>query len=226
MKQGVVKWAAMAVLAGLVTARAAEAADEQKDAALAPARFHIGQGYANRQNQQVKAEYTGDKEFSFPGVPGGLFGDTDEQAQAKIEAKGMSDFELILAPDAKGAARPLAQGGLNATLSISPTDTRVLRLGSFPFSAKDKHPLGGGGFIDADSRDGLLLVYFSQACELRGSVVFPKVALTNAIDVVIPFGGWHWLRSVKVDKHHSRIVRDPFPIAHPQFTVYASQDEK
>jgi hypothetical protein len=55
-------------------------------------------------------------------------------------------------------------------LTIEPAGTKVIRLGTFHVYPKTKKQIGGGMFINSESKEAYMLVYFSQPATLTGTL--------------------------------------------------------
>lgn len=124
-------------------------------------------------------------EFSL--VQGTINGPPSGGALPSVAVAADFAFELTL-PAPIEAARARFDSKL---LLIEPADTRIARLATFHHYPEYGRFRGGGGFVDADSGDPLVLVYFSQPARVHGATRDPTGRYVY--DVSVDAAGWSWL---------------------------------
>jgi len=131
----------------------------------------------------------------FPYIPGGIFGTPRSAPLFQEHLKGNLDFKLDLAGaigKLEKDSKPLTGTWTSKGLSVVPKEARLSRIGTFAFDAKTKNELGAGGFIDAESKDNLLLVYVDRPCRIAGSFTLGDEHYSHEIE--LHSAGFHWIR--------------------------------
>lgn len=148
-------------------------------------------------------QYPDDVVLSFPYVSGALFGHISDLPVYIVKADKERSFSLNLLERIEtidhGAA-PLNKNLREQGIKILPEDTRLARLGTLPYRYSNRESIGGGGFIDTDSRNILILAYVNQSCEIKGS--YAQNGKKYIYQLVFPGKGFHWIE-VLVDKNNT-----------------------
>ena len=152
--------------------------------------------YVDDRRQRVGYEYQPrDVILVFPVIPGQIFGDPSGPPVFIEEVASEQRLTLDLAraePLLEGVARVMRNSRMTRGLHILPNNTRLARIGTFPFDARTEEPLGAGGFIDAATRDYLILMYFDRACHLTGALQLDEAEFRH--DIEIPAAGFYWVQ--------------------------------
>lgn len=158
--------------------------------------LRAGVEFIDDENQVVDAQYQPRHlVLVFPYIPGQLFGTPGSDLLFTVLLTPDDTLQLDLSralPGLQAGVDTLQATGETAGLSARPARTRFARIGTFPFDAKTREPLGAGGFIDGETREHLLLTYFDRPCVLSGTLVIDGAAYVH--DIRIPAAGFHWLR--------------------------------
>lgn len=123
----------------------------------------------------------------FPTIPGVITGPPSGGPLRTVPVPADATFRLRLPARLEARAERLAADSLD----IDPRDTRVARLGTFHEYPEYGVFRGGGGFINARTGEPLMLVYFSSAARLQGSV--DRASGAHDYDVTVERAGWSWL---------------------------------
>ena len=134
-------------------------------------------------------------EAIFPLIPGKLFGTPTADIVAYEYARAGEALTLRLPANMSDKAQALSQEGL----TITPSNTELLRLGTFHRYANYGDSIGGGLFYDEKTGDFAVLTYFSDAAKVIGTDSNQRE--TTKIDISIPFAGWHWVAISQVGKN-------------------------
>ena len=131
----------------------------------------------------------------FPYIPGQIFGSPGSELLFTRLLTPRSELQLELEnalPGLQDGATILQTVAETAGLTIRPAQARLARIGTFPFDAQTLEPLGEGGFIDATTREHLILMYFDRPCVLSGTLYINQDEYVH--DIAIPAAGFHFLR--------------------------------
>ena len=156
------------------------------------------------------SRYPGKVILAFPMVSGAIFGSPQDNAMFVSQLDDSLHFHIDLAekPDMfEDAIAPLDETWKQAGLVIEPDDTRIGRLGTFPYGGDDGSQVGAGGFFDPVTRNTLILVYVDRACTISGEF---SIGLTSyRHELVFNNRGFHWVR-----------------IAEPSHTIHVLQNHE
>lgn len=136
----------------------------------------------------------------FPTIPGAIFGAPSKDILFTAVTSLQSKFTLRLPQALPERAKAFSSAGL----SITPIDTKVLRLGTFHYYS-DYEVIGGGGFANKKTGGFLSLVYFSKPSVVTG-VVFEDQEKVE-FKVTVKKSGWSWVKSIKISENN-RIVTE------------------
>lgn len=165
--------------------------------------------YIDDDNQAIDARFQpGQLVLVFPYVPGQIFGSpgSDILFTVLLTPQGGLQLDLTRAlPGLRQGATTLQAGVNTEGLSIRPAGTRLARIGTFPFDAGTLEPLDEGGFIDARTREHMILVYFDRPCVLSGTLRVGEESYLH--DITIPAAGFHFLRVRQEDARRYALVR-------------------
>lgn len=158
--------------------------------------LQMGIEYVGPDNQRLPAEqFTDAIMLRFPLVPAGIFGVPKSRSIFFVRADDDLHFNLDLQENlsnVESAARQLSRQWRNRGLTIKPANTRLARLGTFPYHADTHRSLGGGGFINPNNRDTLILLYVDRPCEIRGQFTIGEEQFAH--DLTFETAGFHWIR--------------------------------
>lgn len=132
----------------------------------------------------------------FPSIPGEIFGNPSRDIIYSVSPKNGNEFPLILPADVENNASKLKE----KSLTIKPSDTKIMRLGTFNYLPKYKNRMGGGGFKNIVNDNFIVLVYFSKAANITGKLLFGAESYTH--NIAVDKAGWHWIE-VSEDKPNS-----------------------
>jgi len=174
-------------------------------------RLQMGIEYVGPDNQQLPAEqFTREIVLKFPLVPAGIFGVPRSRSLFFVQADDDLHFTLDLQENlssVESAARPLSRKWRSRGLTIEPANTRLARLGTFPYHADTHRSLGGGGFINPVNRDTLILLYVDRPCEIRGQFTIEEEQFAH--DLAFDRAGFHWIRISSPGPDKFKLV--PYP---------------
>jgi hypothetical protein len=165
--------------------------------------------YTDDDNQPIDARFQpGQLVLLFPYVPGQIFGSPGSTLlfTKRLSTQDSLHLDLTRAlPGLRQGASTLQASADTEGLAIRPARTRLARIGTFPFDARAREPLGEGGFIDARTREHLILMYFDRPCVLSGTLHIGEKSYRH--DITIPVAGFHLLRVQQQDARHYTLVR-------------------
>jgi hypothetical protein len=169
--------------------------------------------YTDDSNQVIDARYQPRQiALVFPYVPGQIFGSPGSEVlfTELVTPEGTLhlQFERAL-PGLQEGAATLQATATTEGLSIRPARTRFARIGTFPFDARTRKPLGEGGFIDGRTREHLILMYFDRPCVLAGTLTVGQEKYVHTIS--IPVAGFHLLRVEQQGPRHHVLSRAEDP---------------
>jgi hypothetical protein len=110
-----------------------------------------------------------------------------------------------------------ASGVESGVLQVIPRDARFARVATGVWF-KSKQPVTKSiGFLDAETRDTLTLVYFDRPCRLTGTLVGRTASggtLTHDFDVDVESAGFVWIAAKRDAQDHEKEFRvvTPHPI--------------
>ena len=130
-------------------------------------------------------------EFAF--ITGALFGQVDTDTVLEVSGRPGQTVDIDLAKlrsEASRVARSLRPGALPPGVQLQPLDAEIARV------ATGADGGAAAGLIDAESRAGLLLVYFDRPCRIYGTMRDRDAE--SIVDVAIPSAGMHWIRTRRI----------------------------
>lgn len=131
-------------------------------------------------------------EAIFPAIPGKIFGTPEPILIAYELLKAGDTFIFDLPYDMSGKAETFSHN----SFVITPSHTKVLRVGTFHRYPNYGDSLGGGYFYDEKDNEYVILTYFSTSAKISGTEVQGKEVTT--FDIHVPSKGWHWVKINKV----------------------------
>ncbi len=135
----------------------------------------------------------------FPTIPGALFGNpTDDILHVSEPTEGYT-FNLPLPSNVDDKAATFREPGL----SISPSNTKVLRLATFHAYPPYEANVGGGGFINTATGNFLILVYFSNPVDITGTVLLGEDRFDH--EITTSSAGWNWIEISELSKNRFRL---------------------
>lgn len=111
-------------------------------------------------------------------------------------------------------------GAPPGVLQVIPQDARFVRVATGVWF-KSKQPVTKSvGFVDAETRDALILICFDRPCRLTGTVV-RKIesgeTVTREYDVDVESAGFVWMTEKRDAQHHEKGIRAVAP--HPILVI-------
>lgn len=180
--------------------------------------------YIDDDNQVVDPRFqAGHLVLVFPYIPGRIFGTpgNDLLFTVLLTPEDRLHLELSRAePGLRAGAATLQAGAETTGLSLRPARTRFARIGTFPFDAKTRQPLGAGGFVDGGTRENLVLMYFDRACALTGEVAIDDETYVH--DISIHAAGFYFLR-IRQDGPRRYVLQRVTALPPVVFTIRPTQ---
>jgi hypothetical protein len=128
-----------------------------------------------------------------PWVVGDIYGDPNEGELAPATLKPDLSFSLDLNKSREKVGRALIPTEFSQKwMSIEPKEARVARISPFVLPADGIEPLGMCEWLDVDTRDKLMLVYFDRPARIRGEIVYEGRSLR--FDIESKEAGYVWIR--------------------------------
>lgn len=165
-------------------------------------------------NKELELVEHGDEDrilyVSLRAIPGSLAGMPLLTKPMLIRTRLGDDFALPLADlqSMIDLAEPANASMRASGLVITPSDTRLLRIGTFFQADISPKELLGAGFVDTVKHQNVVLAYFDRACSIAGNV--HEGDLVISFSLKIPNAGLYWLRSDNTDPKHWQIeLEDP-----------------
>ena len=151
-------------------------------------------------NLNIDGEFMKHLIVTFPIISGGIFGMPDKNQEKMLmfvddNKQIIFNLDLERKRVSKKAER-LINRYKSLGLVADSKRTKIARFGSFGFQLKDSDAVIGTSFIDRDTHDSLMLVYFDRKSTLKGDIILGEEVYMH--DVVIPKKGFYWLRSEQV----------------------------
>jgi len=128
-----------------------------------------------------------------PWVVGDLYGDPNEGELAPANLKPDLSFSLDLNKSREKVGKALVPTRFSQKwMSIEPAEARVARISPFVLPADGIVPLGDCEWLDIDTGDKLMLVYFDRPARIRGEIVYEGRSLRFDLDS--KEAGYLWIR--------------------------------
>jgi hypothetical protein len=128
-----------------------------------------------------------------PWVVGDLYGDPNEGELAPAELKPDLSFSLDLNKSREKVGKALVPTQFSQKwMTIEPREARVARISPFVLPAEGIVPVGDCEWLDVDTRDKLMLVYFDRPARIRGEIVYEGRSLR--FDIESREAGYVWIR--------------------------------
>ncbi len=169
-------------------------------------RFNLSATHCTFEHEKVNNHRLTEKMILlFPSLPGVIYGSPTDEMIEYVATEPQKDFVLELPQNMGDKAKTL----LHKELTITPADTKIIRLGTFHIYPQTKKKIGGGMFIDSNSKQPYVLAYFSQPATLTGTLSSSNSVST--IDIKNAKAGWNWLKSVKKsdNEYYMTLHNDP-----------------
>ena len=145
----------------------------------------------------------------FPYIAGDIYGapTTGDFINATVDAEYR--FAIDLNRDHRALLASLEPTQLSlAYLHIEPSDARVARLAPTVLQADGIEPVGRAQWVDDDTRQPLLLLYFDRPAKLIGETAANGRRLRY--DIEAPAAGYVWVgRSVEPDEESYEVTPQP-----------------
>ena len=141
--------------------------------------------------------YKGTKEnkdnlfLAFPLISGSFFGNPNEKDyfRPSFDNNGVISIDLLgNYGEVQNIAKQFSQAGLTA----DPATVKVARVATFAVDRITMTDLGLTGWKDNETKEFLILVYFSEKTHIKG-VIKSKLG-NNLVDVKIKGEGFYWLK--------------------------------
>ncbi|HTN44462.1 MAG TPA: hypothetical protein VMN77_11765 [Nitrospiria bacterium] len=132
----------------------------------------------------------------FPYIPGQFNGSFNSPPLQTLQVIEGSEFQLDLGRMSRRldeAAETLKNTVETEGLTIDPPSTRFARVATLAYDRNTGNAIGGSSFIDAESREYLILVYVDRPCSFSGSTHISSYG--SVYDIRLPRPGFHWLRA-------------------------------
>ena len=153
--------------------------------------------------------------FVFPTIPGAIFGNVSDDILYVSESNGIKKVNLSLPKNIDEKAVLLTQTGI----AIHPSDSKILRLGTFHIDPISPGILGGGGFINSNTNNPVILIYVSRSSSITGSVTRGQKEITHNIYLEKP--GWNWIESKKIGENKYQLTEFVGNVQSIKFMVLA-----
>jgi hypothetical protein len=128
-----------------------------------------------------------------PWVVGDLYGDPNEGELAPAVLKPDLSFSLDLNNSRQKVGKALIPTQFSQKwMSIEPKEARVARISPFVLPAEGIVPVGDCEWLDTDTGDKLMLVYFDRPARIRGEIVYEGRNLR--FDIETQEAGYVWIR--------------------------------
>ncbi len=136
-------------------------------------------------------------------ISGEIYGTT----QAEFKTLGVGSSATIAVPMSElekfsaKSATTLTSGAAAAGFTITPSDTRLVRIATSLLSKEPEWHSAGTNLADSLTKKILVLVFFDRPCRLSGAVITHTSSdgkRTDNFDVVIEKAGLNWLEITKV----------------------------
>lgn len=128
-----------------------------------------------------------------PWVVGDLYGDPNEGELAPAVLKPDLSFSLDLNNSRQKVGKALIPTQFSQKwMSIEPKEARVARISPFVLPAEGIVPVGDSEWLDTDTGDKLMLVYFDRPARIRGEIVYEGRNLR--FDIEAKEAGYVWIR--------------------------------
>jgi hypothetical protein len=140
----------------------------------------------------------------FPYIVGDLYGapDTGDLIQPVPNADGTLVVDLNVGHERLLAALEPADFSLSF-LKLEPADARFARLAPMAMQADGIEQVGATDWIDADSRQRLMLLYADRPCRISG----------GRYDIRIPAAGYTWVAETADEKRTFTAISQPQRLA-------------
>jgi hypothetical protein len=127
----------------------------------------------------------------FPALPGVIYGSPNDDIVQHITVLPEQPFVLELPHNMGNRAKAL----LHNSLTIEPSNTKIIRLGTFHLYPEEQKKLGGGGFKNIVTGDAFVLVYFSKPSSLTGTI--SDQYGHSIFNIKNAKKGWNWIKSTQ-----------------------------
>jgi hypothetical protein len=150
----------------------------------------------------------------FPTVPGAIFGNATGDVLHVARITHDYTFNLSLPSHLDNIAKTPNIAGFN----VVPANTKLLRLGTFHTLPSHRNEIGGGGFINTQTGESLILVYFSNPAKVRGTVISGSEQFTHNITISKP--GWSWIKATKLSANNYLLTEFDGSVGDIDFMVF------
>lgn len=128
-----------------------------------------------------------------PYVVGDIYGAPNAGELAPVKFKPDMSFSLDLNRSHEKLAGALVPTDFSQKwMTIEPKEARIARLSPFVLPADGIVPVGVCEWLDADTRDRLMLVYLDRPARIRGEIVYEGRSLR--FDIEATESGYLWIR--------------------------------
>ena len=154
--------------------------------------FDLSYAYYSYNMEEINYFSREHPELIFRAIPGRIFGNPSPEIFSLVTPDSDKEFRLQLPQQPTETADYLRVPGLE----ISPGTPKVLRLGTFHRFPNDADVLGGGGFINQENGNLIILIYASEAAQIYGTLNIGNERFTHQIE--LEKQGWHWVEVEEV----------------------------
>lgn len=164
--------------------------------------------YVGPDNSRLnESYYPDDVVLMFPTIPGGIFGSPSSDMAFMVKVEKDLGFTLRLdekAENIESRSSTLTQEWQKAGIVVEPAETRISRLGTFPYSYASRKMIGGGGFINTQSRNLYILVYVDRKSSIRGEIQLDEERCLHELD--FPGKGFYWIEVIETEKNRMKLI--------------------
>jgi hypothetical protein len=165
-------------------------------------------------NDAIEPDAIGrDVDFSLRAIPGALVGRPllDRTMDFKVRVGDEISLPINRLGNAFGPLASTASPEMKKSgLTVTPEETRFLRVGTFSrYTEPSISPnLVGAKFIDAKTRQSVLLLYFDRPCKIAGATNEGNSIVSASL--TIPSAGFYWIRNDNTSTTHRNLtLNDP-----------------
>lgn len=173
----------------------------------------LGVQYVDDDNNIIQRDDLPKQIFiNFPIIPGAVAGKVLTSGQYSTFAYVGEKFSIDvneLRSNVEPYATPLLATEFNSNITLTPKDTKLLRLGTFAYNPVSSEFLGPTGLMSFQSGGlQLFLVYFDRPASFTGFVKEGDIDIEYNIH--LDKAGFSWLRAVKVSESKIIISKHDF----------------
>jgi hypothetical protein len=174
----------------------------------------LAYSYYLQNDNKLKGHTEENLRLIFPSISGQIFGNPSQNIIYSTKPKSKETFTLKLPNEPVNLATEMNVKGL----AIQPSNTKILRLGTFNYLSRYKEQVGGGAFINKVNSNYVVLVYFSKPSKVTGNLNIGDESYQH--NIVINKSGWHWIEVKNIDNNQYKLVKYQGDIDNIEFAVY------